>query len=136
MATTRSTGAPFAQYGWDVSDAQSDSVLAQQKALCERFRADFVSSPSSLKAGVDPRVQSGLTPLNGLRHQAEGDTTGWYIWAGETLSDDPNFFQPVHVSHLGEWCPTAIPYLGLPPGWRFLIAPDHEDVWFDESLLD
>jgi hypothetical protein len=27
------------------------------------------------------------------------------------------------------------PYLALPPGWRFLIAPDYEDVWFDESLL-
>jgi hypothetical protein len=39
------------------------------------------------------------------------------------------------VSHLGDWCPTAIPYLGLPPGWRFLIASDHEEVWFDESLL-
>lgn len=22
-----------------------------------------------------------------------------------------------------------------PPGWRFLIAPGHEDVWFDASLL-
>ena len=25
---------------------------------------------------------------------------------------------------------------GLPPGWRFLIAPGHEDVWYDGSLLD
>jgi hypothetical protein len=118
-----------------VSDAQSDSVVAEQHALCERFGTDFVSSPSDLKAGVDPQVRSGITPLNGLRHQPEGDTTGWYIWAGETLSDDPNFFEPVHVSHLGDWCPTAIPYLGLPPGWRFLIASDHEDVRFDDSLL-
>jgi hypothetical protein len=26
-------------------------------------------------------------------------------------------------------------YLGLAPGWRFLIAPGYEDVWFDEILL-
>lgn len=26
-------------------------------------------------------------------------------------------------------------YLGLPPGWRFLIAPGYEDIWFDEALL-
>jgi hypothetical protein len=27
-------------------------------------------------------------------------------------------------------------YLALPAGWRFLLAPDHEDVWFDVNLLD
>jgi hypothetical protein len=27
-------------------------------------------------------------------------------------------------------------YLALPPGWRFLIATNHEDVWFDAALLD
>ena len=26
--------------------------------------------------------------------------------------------------------------LGLGPGWRFLIAPGHEDVWFDANLLN
>jgi hypothetical protein len=25
--------------------------------------------------------------------------------------------------------------LGLPPGWRFLVAGDHEEVWADPSLL-
>ena len=25
--------------------------------------------------------------------------------------------------------------LALPPGWRFLLAPDYEDVWYDPSLL-
>jgi hypothetical protein len=90
--------------------------LADQKALCERFRADFVSSPSDLKVAIDPQVRSGTTPLNGLRHQPAGDTTGGYIWVGETPTDDPDFFHAVHVSHFGEW-PTAIPYLGLQAGW-------------------
>lgn len=43
---------------------------------------------------------------------------------------------PLHVAHLGEWCPDAMPYLALPPGWRFLLAPDHEEIWFDPSLLE
>ena len=47
----------------------------------------------------------------------------------------PIFFVPLHVVHLDEWCPEVKKYLGLPPGWRFLIAEGHEDVWFDESLL-
>jgi hypothetical protein len=27
-----------------------------------------------------------LVPLNGLRHPAEGDTCGWYIWGGADFS--------------------------------------------------
>ena len=47
----------------------------------------------------------------------------------------PDFFVPLHVEHLAEWCPGVTKFLALPPGWRFLTAPDHEDVWFDVSLL-
>ena len=119
-----------------MSDVDRKVVRSKQEAISARFGAEYVESPSHLKVGLDPQVRHGVTPLNGLRHRPEGDTTGWYIWAGETLSDDPGFFQPVHVSHLGEWCPAAIPYLGLPPGWRFLLAPGHEDVWYDATLLD
>ncbi|MEQ1698563.1 MAG: hypothetical protein ABMA25_00550 [Ilumatobacteraceae bacterium] len=81
-------------------------------------------------------VRDGLVPLNGLRHPPEGDTTGWYLWAGEELSQEDDFFVPLHVEHLVQWCPDALPSLGLPPGWRFLIAPGYEDGWYDESLLD
>jgi len=27
------------------------------------------------------------------------------------------------------------PFLGLPPGFRFLFVPGAVDIWFDESLL-
>ena len=70
-----------------------------------------------------------------MRHEPEEGTTGWFIWAGEELSDDPDFFVPLHVEHLAEWSPDVLPYLALPPGWRFLLAPDYEDVWLDASLL-
>ena len=73
--------------------------------------------------------------MNGLRHPEAGDTTGWYLWAGDDLSDDPEFFVPLHVEHLKDWRPEFLDYLALPSGWRFLIAPGYEDVWFDDSLL-
>lgn len=63
-------------------------------------------------------------------------TTGWYIWAGEEFSTDPDFFVPLHVKHLNEWCPVVLKYLSLAPGWRFLVTNDYEDVWQDKSLLD
>jgi hypothetical protein len=74
-------------------------------------------------------------PVHGLRHHPEADTSGWYIWTGE-LSSVPGFFVPLHASHLVERLPEVGAYLPLPPGSRFLIAPGHEDVWTDESLLD
>ena len=51
-----------------------------------------------------------------------GETSGWYVWAGEAFSDAPDFFQPMHIEHVISRCPEILPYLGLAPGWRFLIA--------------
>lgn len=106
-----------------------------QRTVCERFETSFCPSPLGGKLGIAENVRSGIKPINGLRHPVEGDLSGWYIWAGETLSEASDFFVPLHVAHLDEWCPQTEKYLGLPPGWRFLITEDYEDVWFDESLL-
>ena len=81
-------------------------------------------------------VKSGELPINGMRVEPEGGTSGWYIWAGEELSASPDFFEAHHISHLSEICPAALKFLGLPPGWRFLAANDHIDVWEDSKLLD
>ena len=89
-----------------------------------------------MTVGITLNLRHGVTPLNGLRHPVEGDMTGWFLWAGEAFSEDPEWFKPLCVEHLPEWCAAVQPYLGLAPGWRFLIAGDYEDVWFDETLLD
>jgi hypothetical protein len=105
-----------------------------QEITCRKYGVPHTPSMSGLKVGVARNVREGILPINGLRHLPEGDTTGWYIWAGEELSADPDFFVPLHVEHMEEWCPEAIRFLGLPPGWRFLLANDHEDVWYDSSI--
>jgi len=107
-----------------------------QKDICEKFNAEYFPSSAELKLGIALNVKDGTFPINGLRHKPDNDTTGWYIWAGEELSEDPNFFKPLHVKHIKNWCPEVQKFLGLPPGWRFLLANEYEDVWFDESLLD
>lgn len=109
-------------------------VEAQQE-MCKRYGSRFVASPESLNVGIALNVKSGIIPINGIRHTPEGDTTGWYIWAGEEMSENPDFFVPLCVEHLSEWCPRVLPYLGLAPGWRFLIAGHYVDVWKDDSLL-
>src|SRR5437868_11745199 len=113
----------------------SMNTSEKQRVVCARFNVEPVPAPAGLKVGIALNVRDGLQPLNGLRCVPEGDTSGWYIWAGEEWSDDPEFFVPLHIEHLETWCPQAIPYLQLPPGWRFLVAPGHEDVWPDPELL-
>lgn len=108
----------------------------QQRALCERYGTDYSPLPNGMQVGIARNVRDGILPVHGLRHPPAGDTTGWYIWAGGEPSDDPDFFVPLHVEHLDTWCPEAIRFLGLPPGWRFLVAGDYEDVWRDSSLLN
>jgi hypothetical protein len=111
-------------------------IIKSQKRICDKYKASFCPSPDDQKVGIALNVKDGLLPINGLRHPPEGDTTGWYIWAGEEFSEDPSFFKPLHVSHLINWCPEVLKFLGLPPGWRFLIANEHEDVWYDKNLLN
>ncbi len=112
------------------------SLLQAQLATCARFGVEHFPTLPSSKVGIALDALDGGRPLNALRHSPEGDASGWYIWAGEELSQAPDYFTPLHASHLGVLCPSVVPYLGLPPGWRFLITDGHEDVWLDEALLD
>jgi hypothetical protein len=111
-------------------------ITASQLEICRKYDAECVPLNIDLKIGISDNFFSGELPLNGLRHPAEGDTCGWYLWAGETFSEAANFFNPLHISHLVDQHAEILRYLGLPPGWRFLIAGDHEDVWFDAALLE
>lgn len=110
----------------------------QQKVICKRYGANFTESPPNLKVGISDNVKEGVQPIHGLRHREEGDTTGWYIWAGE-WSNEEDFFKPLHVMHLleDEYYHIVLQYLGLAPGWRFLIDNNgHEEVWYDSKLLE
>ncbi|WP_394842911.1 hypothetical protein LZC95_38295 [Pendulispora brunnea] len=104
--------------------------------LCRKYGSPWVASPDHMKVGIAKNVLDGLLPINGLRHPIEGATSGWFIWAGQELSSAPDFFAPLHIGHLAKWCPPAPRFLGLAPGWRFLMANGYEDVWEDAALLD
>jgi hypothetical protein len=115
---------------------EQHALFDQQKALCTRYGVPHVPAPDFGKIGIAANLRDGAVPLNGLRHPPTSGMTGWYLWAGETWSDDPAFLAPLHLTHLTERCPQLLPYLGLPPGWRFLIAGAYEDVWYDAKLLN
>jgi hypothetical protein len=112
-----------------------DTMRNDQRIVCQTFGSAYIPALDHQKVGVSRNIQTGIVPLNGLRHPPTGDTTGWYLWAGEELPSDEDFFLPLHVSHLGEWCPEIVKFLALEPGWRFLKDGEYEDVWFDPSLV-
>lgn len=91
----------------------ADGVTKAQQKVCARLGVQPVSAALGLKVGISRSVRDGVMPLNGLRHPPEEGTSGWFIWAGGELSDDPDFFVPLHVGHLDDWC------LRSCPTWRF-----------------
>ncbi|RSD27810.1 immunity protein Imm33 domain-containing protein [Mesobacillus subterraneus] len=108
----------------------------EQKVICRKYGAEFFAAEDRLKLGISKNVKEGMLPINGLRLYPEEGTSGWFIWGGKEFSEDPDFFVPLHIEHIEEWVPNIKKYLGLAPGWRFLIADDYEDVWFDKEILD
>lgn len=107
----------------------------QQKAICARHQVQYLPCGAGEKVGIALQTL-GRLPLNALRHSVEGGTCGWYIWAGEEMSEAADFFQPLHVEHLESYVPELLPFLGLPPGWRVLLAGEYQDVWFDRNLIE
>lgn len=107
------------------------TLTPEQRAVCERFGSEAVPCDPQLKLGIALGTLH-LLPLNALRHRLENGTCGWYIYGGEN-SSNPDFYKPLHAAHVGEYCPAIVPYLALAPGWGVVLAPEYEDVWFDEK---
>ena len=109
-------------------------IEQSQANICKHYGQQFVACPNDSILGAAVHTLGGY-PINGLRHKPEGNTNGWYIWAGE-YSSASDFFSPLHAIHMLEKAPEVMHFLGLPPGCRFLLADGHADVWFDTSLLN
>lgn len=110
------------------------AILESQSEICGQYgtRPDMPESDEKLgiALGTLDRV-----PINGLRHPRGIGRCGWYIWGGTEFPRDDDAFSALHVSHLPGYCPAAIRFLALPPGWRFLTDGDDVDVWQDPDLL-
>jgi hypothetical protein len=106
-----------------------------QKTVCNQYAAEYVPAHDEAKTGFALSTK-GLITINGLRHPVSDDMSGWYIWCGEVFSESSDFFSPLHTYHIHEDYPEIGCLLGLPPGYRFLLAGDYPDVWYDACLLN
>lgn len=122
----------------DEENPRVELVTEYLRDVPSRFGVAAAPPVMGEKLGIAKNVKAKPRqwPLNGLRHPPGVGTCGWFLWAGSEYPEALDLWVPLHVDHINDWCPEALPYLNLPPGWRFLIAPGYEDVWFDQSLLD
>ena len=108
-------------------------VLELQKTTCSNYGASFDPPVPNSRMGV--ALQSlADKPTYGIRVNPENGTNGWYIWAGER-SDAKDFFQPLCLEHIYDYCALAAPFLALPPGWAFINDGSYADVWFEPEHL-
>jgi hypothetical protein len=110
-------------------------IEESQRKVCGRRGVGFVATDFESMTGMAIST-SGKRPVNGLRHPAVGNSNGWYIWFGEKLSAESDFFRPLCARHVYEEHAEIGKLLGLPPGFRFLFASDYLDIWYDPSLLN
>lgn len=116
---------PFDINRWNV-------YVEQQKEICNKLSVAWIENQPNQVIGL---ADINDVPIHGLRHPIENNSTGWYIWTKD-YSSDPDFFKPTHIVHLLDIKPQLLKYLGLPPGYRFLIDDKgYEDIWYDETLL-
>lgn len=110
------------------------TVGVTQQDICKKYGSEFFPVSDYEKVGISENVKHGARPLNGVRIVLEDGSSRWFIWGGEEMSKDKDFFLPLHYSHIGAWEKLLLPYLGLAPGWRFIITETYEDVWFDPDI--
>lgn len=82
-----------------MSESYIESV---QRSVCAKYSAEYCPARRSDKLGIAENVRTGSIPIHGLRHLPTRDTSGWFVWAGEEISSDPDYFKPLHIAHLDE----------------------------------
>lgn len=109
-------------------------MVSQQRELCREFGTRFEPPSPGSKVGIAIQTLDRL-PIHGVRLPPTESTCGWFIFAGNEWSDADDFYQPLCVEHLPNYCPSVVPFLALPPGWRFLTDGNgYIDVWRDEEV--
>lgn len=103
--------------------------------LEERFLSSHAIPPPAesdlmLSWNFDPRN----LPLTARHFRATDSRNGWVLWSGDEPTETPGYL-PVALTEVVRWLPQVEPYLALPEGWSFQIAPSHEDVWEEPHLL-
>ncbi|GAB3253807.1 immunity protein Imm33 domain-containing protein [Chitinimonas naiadis] len=106
-------------------------LLEAQYQICAKYQTVTVAPEDMVAVAMSTL---GRMPIHGTRIELEeGENISWFIYCGE-FSEDPDFYQPIHTTHLANYLPLVLKYLRLPPGANFIIDDrGYEDVWMVET---
>src|SRR5690554_114468 len=65
--------------------------ILREQTICEWAGVEPQKPEAGTKLGIALGTL-GSGPINGVRHKPENGTNGWYIWCGEVMSQDDDFF--------------------------------------------
>ncbi|WBS02105.1 hypothetical protein OU994_28265 [Pseudoduganella sp. SL102] len=118
-----------------MTDTRHGQELAKiQQQICEKFGSPVNFPDADSKMGIAIETLSQM-PITATRVHPANGTNGWYIYGGE-YSDAPDFYKPVHLSHVSDILPQVLPYLALAPGFKFFVDDEgYEDVWYEPEAL-
>src|SRR3989344_3562444 len=115
-------------------DKKIAKQVGSQQEICKKYNTDFMPPDSEDIIGMSDNTNGRNMPINGMRHHAKDDSSGWYVYSGNEQSRADDFFKPHHIKHIYGRCPQIIKYLALPPGYRFQIDDKgYKHVWFDKN---
>jgi hypothetical protein len=106
------------------------------ETICRLYSENYSPVEDDQTVGIS-KINQKLYPINGERTKIIGIFSGWMIWFGSEIPQGKTNFESMCKVHLKNKIPLIIPYLSLPPGYRFMIDDKgFEDIWYDEKLLD
>jgi hypothetical protein len=126
------------EYAATVTEFSEGAELAlkywrEQHDLCERASADFAPPRPDQLVVISQGVLEG-DAIKAVRYPSPEHMSGWWM-VTERYNGDVNSMHREHMYHLTARRPDLAPYIALPFGYRFDLTR-HEDVWFDEEVLE
>jgi hypothetical protein len=113
----------------------AETLEELQRRICQNYGAAFDPPAPGSRVGLALDTLERL-PVHGVRIAPSETTCGWFIHGGDEWSDRPDFYKPLRWELVELVCRCAAPFLGLPPGWRFVTdGGEHFEAWFDEAAL-
>jgi hypothetical protein len=112
----------------------TESLEELQRRICQTFGAAVEAPLPGTRVGIALQTLDRV-PIYGVRIAPTEGMCGWYIHAGEG-SNAVDFYQALCVDHLSDYCKFALPFLCLPPGWRFITdGKGYIDAWKEADAI-
>jgi hypothetical protein len=119
---------------------RAPTIPDSQRDTCGRAKVKPHPPWAFSRMLVGKKVQPGVFPLYGVRARPKPERRdcGWMIWSGDPDMGSPHTggFEFVEVRELFSRHREAWQRLALPPGWCFVIGPQHEDLYEDPEALE